>query len=167
MRLATLALTLLTGPALGQSMPSSMPGMQMPAPSPSTAPAPQPAAPAIHISSAWARATAPGQTEAAAYLTLTSLQGDRLIGIDTSEAGMAMLHSMVKKNGIAEMRDLDAITLPAGKPVHLAPGGVHIMLMDLKSPLKPGDTLHLSLSFAHAGRQDIAVPVKPIGASGP
>jgi len=144
-------------PALAQTMSMPMPAAE-PAP-----PKPVP----ITITGAWARATAPGQTEGAAYVTLSSPGGDRLVGVDTDAAGMAMLHIALKKNNVEEMRDLDALNLPAGKTVHLAPGGVHIMLMDLKSGLKAGDTVKLSLSFAHAGRRDITVPVMPIGASGP
>jgi len=154
---AALALAFLATPAAAQPMPVPPPAAQTPAAKPVP----------ITITGAWARATAPGQTEGAAYVTLSSPGGDRLIGVDTAAAGMAMLHQSLKKNGVAEMRDLDALGLPAGKTVKLSPGGVHIMLMDLKNGLKPGDTLKLSLSFAHAGRRDIDVPVRPIGADGP
>ena len=121
----------------------------------------------VDVTGAWARATLPHQDEGAAYLTLRSATGDTLTGIDTPEAGMAMLHQTTVSGGMSSMSDVESVTLPAGQAVSLAPNGTHIMLMDLKHPLKSGDTLHLTLSFAHAGRQDVTVPVRPVGATGP
>ncbi len=119
------------------------------------------------ITQAWARATLPNQDTGVVYLTLQSPTADALTGADTPDAGMAMLHQSTSHNGMADMQDVDSVPLPAGKPVPLAPNGTHIMLMDLKHALKPGATLHLTLHFAHAPSQEIAVPVRPIGATGP
>jgi copper(I)-binding protein len=121
----------------------------------------------VEVSGAWARATLPHQNEGVAYLTLRSAGGDTLTGVDSPQAGMAMLHQTTQAGGMSSMSDVDSVALPPGQAVALAPGGTHIMLMDLKQPLKPGDTLHLTLSFAHGGKQDVAVPVRPVGASGP
>jgi copper(I)-binding protein len=121
----------------------------------------------VEVTAAWARATLPHQNESAAYLTLRSATPDTLTGIDTQQAGMAMLHQTTRSGGMSSMSDLDSLSLPAGQPVTLAPNGTHIMLMDLKAPLKPGQTLHLTLNFAHAGKQNVDVPVRPVGATGP
>jgi copper(I)-binding protein len=121
----------------------------------------------VTITAPWARATLPHQTESAAYLTLTSPTADTLTAIDTQDAGMAMLHQTTRTGTTAAMSDLDSLPLPAGKPVALAPNGTHIMLMDLKHPLKPGQTLHLTLTFAHAGQQTVAIPVLPARSTGP
>jgi copper(I)-binding protein len=129
--------------------------------------APAFAAPPVAITGAWARATLPHQDEGVAYLTLQSPQGDTLASVASPQAGMVMLHQTEQKNGMADMEDMDSLALPAGKSVALAPGGMHLMLMDLKHPLKAGDTLHLSLVFKNAGSQDVAVPVLSVHATGP
>ncbi len=125
------------------------------------------AAAPVSVTGAWTRATLPHQNEGAAYLTLQSAGGDTLTDISSPEAGMVMLHQSTSKNGMAGMEDMDSLPLPAGKQVTLAPNGTHLMLMDLKRSLKPGDTLHLSLHFSKGGSQNVAVPVLPLRATGP
>jgi periplasmic copper chaperone A len=125
------------------------------------------AAPAVAVSDGWARATLPHQDEGVAYLTLRSAAGDTLTGVDSPAAGMVMLHQTTQKNGVSSMEDVDSLALPPGKDVALAPGGTHLMLMDVKHALKAGDTLRLSLHFAKVGELDVSVPVLPVGATGP
>jgi copper(I)-binding protein len=121
----------------------------------------------VVVTGAWARATLPHQTVGVVYLTLQSADGDVLTAADTPQAGMVMLHKTMKHGDMADMQDVESIPLPARTPVALAPLGTHIMLMDVKRALAPGDTLHLVLHFARAGAQDVAVPVRPASASGP
>ncbi len=121
----------------------------------------------VTITGAWARATAPQQTAGAAYLTLTSPGGDRLTGVSSDAASMAMLHRSTSQGGMAGMDDVAVLDLPAGRPVTLAPRGMHVMLMDLRHPLVAGGRLGLTLTLARAGAVQVAVPVLPIGASGP
>lgn len=126
------------------------------------------AAPApVQVTGAWVRATAPHQDEAAAYMTLTSRDADRLTGIASAQAGMAMLHTTDHEAGVMRMREADGIDLPAGQAVALAPGGTHVMLGDLQGPLKAGQTVVLSLRFAHAAPMEVRAAVLPIGARGP
>jgi copper(I)-binding protein len=125
------------------------------------------AAPPVTVSAAWARATLPHQDEGAAYLTLQSKVGDTLSDISSPEAGMVMLHETAQKAGMSNMVDVDHLDLPPGQSVALAPGGTHLMLMDLKHPLKAGDTLHLALHFEKAGTQNVAVKVLDVHATGP
>ena len=125
------------------------------------------AAPSVAVSDGWARATLPHQDEAAAYLTLRSTGGDTLTGIDSPQAGMVMLHQSTQRNGVSGMEDMDSLALPPGKAVTLAPGGMHLMLMDVKRSLQAGDTLHLSLHFSKAGDVIVALPVLPVSATGP
>jgi copper(I)-binding protein len=121
----------------------------------------------IVITGAWARATAPGQTDGVVYMALTSDSGDRLTGAETPDAGMAMLHSTMQQGGMSGMTDMDGIDLPAHKRVSLAPHGLHLMLMGLKHPLVAGGSVELDLDFAKAGKVHVRVPVQPLGASGP
>jgi copper(I)-binding protein len=121
----------------------------------------------VSVSGAWARATAPGQMDGVAYMTLASAAGDRLTGAVSPDAGMAMLHSTTQQGGMSGMQDVDGLDLPAGQEVALAPHGLHLMLMGLKHPLVAGEKLELELDFAKAGKMHVTVPVQPLGASGP
>jgi copper(I)-binding protein len=125
------------------------------------------AAPPVSISHAWARASLPHQTSTAAYLTLQSAGGDLLTGVDSTDADMVMLHQTTTMNGMSNMSDMDSLTLPPGKPVSLAPGGMHLMITDMKHPLASGGTLHLVLHFSHAGAVKCDVPVLAANATGP
>ncbi len=120
--------------------------------------------PGVQVTDARARATAPGQTVGAAYATITSPAQDRLLGIDTPVAGRAELHTVTLDGTIMRMRPVEGgIPLPAGQPVALAPGGLHIMLVDLKAPLQAGQSFPLTLRFEHAPALTVTVPVEPIG----
>ena len=123
---------------------------------------------AIRAEQPWARATAPQQKVGGAYVTLTSAVDDRLMSASSPAAGRAEVHEMTMDGQVMRMREQkDGIALPAGKPVVLAPGGYHIMLMDLHQPLVAGQTIGVQLRFQHAPPMDIEVKVAPIGAQGP
>jgi len=119
---------------------------------------------AVEITNAWARATPGGAENGAAYVTIESATPDRLAGVETPVAKKAELHEMKTENGIAKMRPLGPIDLPAGQPVTLKPGGMHIMLMGLKQQLRPGQSFPLTLHFARAGDREVSVAVEKVGA---
>jgi copper(I)-binding protein len=123
--------------------------------------------PAVSVHDAWARATAPGQTAGAVYMTLSSPVSDTLLGVSSPDAGATMLHRTTKMNGMTGMSDVDSLPIPAGRKVTLAPNGIHIMLMDLKHPLVPGQTVEVNLSFANSPTVQVKAPVQPITASAP
>jgi hypothetical protein len=120
----------------------------------------------LELKDAWARATPGGAQTAAAYLTIESPTADRLTGADTPVAAKAELHIMKTENGVMKMRPLADIDLPAGKPITLKPGAMHIMLMGLKAPLRPGQSFPLTLHFAKAGTREVNVAVEKVGAMG-
>lgn len=125
------------------------------------------AADAVSAGHAWARATAPGQNTAGVYMELVSAADAALVGIETPVAARAQMHSMRMDDGVMRMRALEKIDLPAGKAVKLAPGGLHVMLLDLKQPLKVGDTLPLTLSVRSASGLSmirIVAEVRAVGA---
>ena len=120
----------------------------------------------VTVTGAWARATPPGAAAAAAYVTLASPAGDRLVSVSTPAAAEAQVHEMHMEGDVMRMRELPGgLALPPGQAVTLAPGGLHIMLLGLKAPLKQGDTLALHLVFQSAPPVDVSVPVAAIGAS--
>lgn len=101
---------------------------------------------AIRVTNAWARATLPGQKVAGAYLEITSPMDGRLTGVSSPAAGSAEVHSMKMDNGVMKMRPVESLDLPAGKMVKLEPGGLHVMLFDLKKPLRAGQKVPLVLA---------------------
>ena len=124
--------------------------------------------PLVEVTAPWARATAPNARAGGLFLTLIDRgPPDRLLTASTPVATTAEIHRTVNDNGIMKMLPTDGIDLPAGKPVELKPGGFHIMLMDLKKQLKPGDTVPITLVFAKAPPITAPVTVGAAGASGP
>ncbi len=116
------------------------------------------------LDGAYARATVPGQEVGAAYLTIenTGAAADRLMGASSSVARSVVLHSSQMDQGMARMHHEASLEIPAHGRVEMMPGGLHLMLEDLKKPLREGETLRMKLKFEHAGEVDIAVPVKPL-----
>jgi hypothetical protein len=120
----------------------------------------------VSVTDPWIRATVPAQKVTGAFLRVQSAAPARLVGVQADVAGRAELHEMAMDGQTMRMRRVESIELPAGKPVNLASGGYHIMLMDLKRQVKDGENVNLTLTVQDAGgkRQDVkvAVPVKPL-----
>lgn len=122
----------------------------------------------VAVTSPWARATPGGAKVGAAYLELsTSKAADKLVSAKSPVAGVVELHTHANENGVMKMRRIDGIPVEAGKKVTLQPGGLHIMLMDLKQPLKEGEAIDLTLVFEKAGEVAVKVPVLKVGSPGP
>lgn len=112
------------------------------------------------IADAWLRATPPGARTGAAYLTITSPgAADRLLGAATAAAAAIEIHTHVVEDGLSRMVRLPELAVPAGEPVKLEPGGLHLMLLDLTAPLVAGTTVAITLHFATAGTVQLEVPV--------
>jgi copper(I)-binding protein len=112
---------------------------------------------------AWARASVQGQTATGAFLRLTARERLSLVGVSTPVAGVAEVHEMKLEGNVMRMRPIASLELPAGQPVELKPGGHHLMLMDLKAPLKPDTRVPVTLTFRNAkgeaSRLELSVPV--------
>ena len=123
--------------------------------------------PAFQIDHPWARASAGAAKNGAAFMVLTVKgTGDKLTGFASPVAASAELHETIDDKGIMKMRPVPNLTLEPGKPVTLAPGGYHVMLMGLKAPLKAGDAFPLTLKFEHAPDMTITVNVEGMGGMG-
>lgn len=118
----------------------------------------------LEIAHAWAPATVPGQQVAAAYMQLRSPVDARLVGIQSDVAGTVQMHSMATQANVMRMREVPEVDLPAGKTIAFAPGGLHIMLTDLKHPLKAGESIRLKLMLERADhhKQSVAVSIPVI-----
>lgn len=123
----------------------------------------------VEITGAWSRATPGGVRTGVAYFQITSRgsAGDKLVAARSDAADRVELHDHIHEGGVMKMRRVEAIEVPAGETVKLEPGGLHMMLLDLKHPLKAGENLDLTLVFEKAGEVHVAAKVEPIGATGP
>lgn len=121
----------------------------------------------VTVENAWSRAAMAGRT-GVVYLTITDNGGaDRLTSAASPVAAQATLHESFNENGVEKMRDVASLPVAPGKPVSLAPGGYHIMLMNLKQPLKQGDTFPVTLNFEQAGQVTTTVTVRGPGSAMP
>jgi periplasmic copper chaperone A len=99
----------------------------------------------VSVKDAWVRATVPHQKATGAFLQITAARDSRLVEVRSPVAGSTELHEMSMTNDVMKMRAVAAVELPAGKPVEFRPGGYRIMLLELKGPVKEGESVPLTL----------------------
>ncbi len=124
------------------------------------------AADAVQALDPYVRAMPPGQSVSAAFLGLsnTGEEDHALVAVETPAAMMAEMHEHTMADGMMQMRELEKIDLPAGATVELKPGGLHLMLMGLKSQLVPGDQVDITLIYEDGSKATVKAPVRKIGA---
>ena len=122
----------------------------------------------LKIDHPFARATPPGAKTGAVFVTVenTGSQSDRLISVSSPVAGVADLHEMKVDAGVMRMRGVAALEVKPGETLELKPGGYHVMLSELRKPLKVGDKFPLTLKFENAGTVEVSVWVEEMGAGG-
>ncbi len=141
-------------------------GLQLAAP----AGAHEAASKGVTVAHPWVRANPGGSTLTAAFLELLASKesaGDKLLSVSTPAAGRAEIHTHIMDGDVMKMRRVEVLEVKAGELRVLKPSGDHIMLLDLKAPLKEGDLVKLTLTFEKAGAIDIDATVEPPGATGP
>ncbi len=92
-------------------------------------------------------------------------EADRLVSASSPVAGVVEIHEMAMDGGMMKMRAVKGIDLTPGATVEFRPGGYHVMLEELKQPLKQGDQIPVLLTFEKAGTVEIKVKVEPMGAA--
>jgi len=114
-----------------------------------------------------ARATPPGAKTGAVYFTIDNAGRDaeRLLRASTPVAAGVVLHQMAQKGDMMTMRAVPSLEIGPGAKLELGPSGYHLMLIDLKQPLKPGERFPLTLTFEHLGTVTISVTVESMGAT--
>lgn len=120
----------------------------------------------IQVDKASVRASAPGQTTAMGDFSITSAQAGSLVGVSTPAAQRVELHMMMHDQGMMMMHEVPAIDLPAGKTVDLRASSYHLMLIDLKEPIKEGMNVPMTLIVKLANKKiikvDISATVRPM-----
>lgn len=123
----------------------------------------------VDVKNAWVRTAVPGQNATGAFMTITHKNGARLVRGTSAAAGVTEIHEMKMEGDVMKMRAVpEGVDLPAGKAVELAPGGYHLMLMDLKAALPKDATVPISLWFRDAKGVETKVDLNlPVAASSP
>lgn len=123
----------------------------------------------VTVAHPWVRATPGGATVGAAFLEIKTDKGvtDRLISASSPAAGRVEVHTHIMEGDVMKMRRVEALELKEGQSHVLKPMGDHVMLFDLKQPLKEGDLVKLELGFEKAGTIAVEATVEPAGAMGP
>jgi copper(I)-binding protein len=114
----------------------------------------------VTVDKPWVRTTVPQQTTTGAFMTITSVQGGKLVSASSPIAASVEVHEMKMAGDVMKMRPVDALTLPAGKPVELKAGGYHMMLLGLKKPVKFGDVVPITLVVEDAAGKRQSVEVR-------
>ncbi len=122
------------------------------------------------VTDPWVRGTVAQQKATGLFAQITSAKGGRLVEARSSVAGVVEIHEMSMDGNVMRMRALpNGLVLPAGKAVTLKPGGYHVMLMDLKQPLKTGEMVPVTLVVEGADKQretiEIKAPVRALASS--
>lgn len=121
----------------------------------------------LTIDHPWARATPPAAKVGGGYVTIVNGgdKTDRLVSASADFAGKVEIHEMKMDGGTMVMRPLaNGIEIPAGGTVELKPGGLHIMFMALKEPLREGESRKATLTFENAGTIEVEFAIAKVGA---
>ncbi|MDQ8036077.1 MAG: copper chaperone PCu(A)C [Pedobacter sp.] len=119
------------------------------------------------ISDAWISEAPPVAKNNAAYVTVQNGNArDALVAVESPASAKAELHQMSVAGGLMRMQRLPLINLAPKQKLAFGPGGRHIMLIDMKQPLKAGDKVPLTLVFRKAGRVTVEAEVRPVVVDG-
>lgn len=115
----------------------------------------------VSVADPWVKSADAGMTAAFGTLTTAGSQDVTITGAATPAAGRAELHEVVADNGQSVMRPVaGGLSVPAGGSLTLEPGGFHIMLMDVKEPIKAGDEVSVTLTCANGSTTGFTAPAR-------
>lgn len=119
---------------------------------------------AVDILDAWIKAAPPTATVTAGFMVLknTSAKDVRLVKVTTKIAQATEMHSMVMVKNAMEMRPVESILIKANSEVHLKPGGLHIMFIDLLVPLKKDENHFVTFHFDDQSEKQMNIRVETI-----
>lgn len=124
----------------------------------------------VTIQDPWVRGTVPQQKATGLFMNIDAAQDVRLVAGQSPVAGVVEIHEMVMEGNVMKMREVaGGLPIGKGRTMNLKPGGYHVMLMDLKQPLKGGETVPVTLTFEDVASkkrftQDVKAPVTALGA---
>ena len=107
------------------------------------------AADTVSVHEPYVRLAPPNAPASAAFMVLrnTGARDVRLVRADNPASRVTELHTHLNEGGVMKMRPVPAVEIKAGDETVLKPGGLHVMLIDLKAPLKEGEIVPITLGF--------------------
>jgi periplasmic copper chaperone A len=116
----------------------------------------------VEVTDAWARPTIGQARNGAAYMRLTNRgqSAEKLVAVSSPVAGKVELHTTVRDGEVLRMREVPSVELKPGEAVAFAPGGLHIMLVGVREPLKAGQQFPMTLRFESGAQQQVTVAVR-------
>ena len=120
----------------------------------------------VKATNAWVRATVPAQKSTGAFLTLTSSEDAKVVGVSSPAAATVEIHNSAMHNGVMQMHAVDKLDLPAGKAIDFKPGGYHVMLLGLARPVAVGDKVPIVFTIeGKSGKRsmlEVAAQARPL-----
>jgi copper(I)-binding protein len=114
-----------------------------------------PASADVTVQHAWVRATVPGQRVAGAYMDIATTRDARLVAVHSPLAAYVDIHLMQMDGAVMRMREVATLELPRNRVTTLQPGGYHLMLTQLKTPIHVGDIVPLTLTIVSDGHREL------------
>lgn len=128
----------------------------------------QAASTAPAVREAWSRETPPVARNGVVYFHLHGgAADDELLGVESPAAAVTEIHEMKHEGGAMQMRRVPSLPVKAGSGTDFAPGGLHLMLINLKQPLVAGAKVPFTLTFRKAGKVEGEAVVRPLAAAAP
>jgi copper(I)-binding protein len=125
----------------------------------------------VTVTDPWVRGTVSSQKATGAFMKLEAKQPVSLVSASSPVAGVTEIHEMAMEKDVMKMRQIPKLEVTPGKPTELKPGGYHVMLLDLKQPLKAGDSVPITLTFEKADKSrqtvEVKAEVRALGAPAP
>ena len=114
----------------------------------------------VTVKESWVRGTTPAQKATGAFMEITSSDAASLLSFFFNDTATTEIYTMRMEDGVMKMRAIPKLDLPAGKGVKLAPGGNHVMLMDLKQQMKKGDVVPITLKVEGKDKKVQTIEIK-------
>ena len=123
----------------------------------------------VSVEQPWSRATPPGAKIGVGFMQLKNAgaAAERVVGVNSPLAGRVEMHVTTREGDVMKMRQVESFEIPARGSFELKPGGTHLMLMDLRRPLKQGEKVPLTLRLEKGGELQIELTVEALGARRP
>ena len=125
-------------------------------------------APSVKASDGWLRVL-PGSLPAGGYVSFENLS-DRavsIVGASSPDYAEAMVHRSSTDGGMGRMEMVDSVPLPPKGKLAFSPGGYHVMLMEAKHPVKPGDKVVVTFKLSDGENLPVTLLARPANATGP
>ncbi len=122
----------------------------------------------VELREGYVRELPPGQSTSAAFMTIVN-GSDRpaaIVAATSDAAQVAEIHTHRHVDGAMRMEQVKRLVVPAGQKIDLAPGGYHLMLINLKRSLRAGDSVAVTLIDEEGKSYSARLPVVKMLGSG-